>query len=186
MSPDEFARFLEHLSPDAEEASRLYMRLEKMFTGFFKMKGVSEAGRAADDTLDRAAVKIYAGAPVPNVESYCRGIAYNVLHEYWRRERREQTVYQRFIEDLNNDSDEEIERIERLLQPCFEQLSDEERGFVQDYCQVLRGRARAEHRRQLAETMKTTVQALRMRMTRLRGILSECVQKRSREGLAVI
>lgn len=186
MSPDEFARFLEHLSSDAEEAGRLYTRLNKKLAGFFKLKGVSEAGKAADETLDRAAVKICAGTPVPDVSKYCLGIARNVFKEYLRREQREKTVYMRFVEDLNDDSDEEIERIERVLRPCLEQLSDEERGLLMKYCQDLRGRARAEHRRQLAETMKTTVLALRMRVTRLRSILGECVQKRSREGFAVI
>ncbi len=47
------------------------------------------------------------------------------------------------------------------------------------YCKILRGRERAEHRRRLAEKMKTTVVALRMRVTRLRGILSDCVRKHS-------
>lgn len=186
MTPDEFARFLEHLSPDAEEAGRLYTRLHKKLTGFFYLKGISEAGKAADETLDRAAVKIYAGTPVPDVPKYCLGIARNVVKEGLRREQREKSVYMRFVEGLSDDSDEEIERIERVLRPCFEELSDEERELLLNYCQVLRGRARAEHRRQLADTMKTTVLALRMRVTRLRGILSECVQKRSREGLAVI
>jgi hypothetical protein len=87
---------------------------------------------------------------------------------------------------LSDDSDEEIARIERVLKPCFEQLSDDERELLLGYCQVLRGRARAEHRRELAETKKTTVLALRMRVTRLRGILGECVEKRSREHLAAI
>jgi DNA-directed RNA polymerase specialized sigma24 family protein len=186
MSPEEFARFLEHLSPDAEEAGRLYTRLHKKLVGFFHLKGVSEPGMAADETLDRAAVKICAGTPVPDVTKYCLGIARNVVKEWLRREQREKSVFQRFVEDLSDDSDEEIARIERVLKPCFEQLSDDERELLLGYCQVLRGRARAEHRRELAETKKTTVLALRMRVTRLRGILGECVEKRSREHLAAI
>lgn len=186
MSPEEFARFLEHLSPDVEEAGRQYTRLHKKLAGFFYLKGVSEAGKAADEALDRAAVKICAGTPVPDVSKYCLGIARNVVKEGLRREQREKTVFMRFVEGLNDDSDEEIERIERVLRPCFEQLADEERELLVDYCRVLQGRARAEHRRQLAEAMKTTVLALRMRVTRLRGVLSECVKKRSREPLAII
>ena len=160
--------------------------MEKKLTGFFKMKGISQADKATDVTLDRAAVKVCAGTPVPDVSKYCQGIARNVYKEFLRIEQREKTAYMGFVEDLNNDSDEEIERIEHMLRPCFEQLSDEERGLLHGYCKDVRGRARADHRRHLAETMKTTVLALRMRVTRLRGILSDCVQKRSREGLAVI
>ncbi len=186
MSPEEFARFLEHLSPDMEEAGRQYTLLHKKLAGFFYLKGVSEPGMAADETLDRAAVKICAGTPVPDVPKYCIGIARNIVREGLRREQRERAVFQSFVENLNDDSDEEIERIERVLKPCFEQLADDERELLFGYCQVLRGRARAEHRRQLAEAMKTTVLALRMRVTRLRGILGECVEKRSRERLAII
>jgi hypothetical protein len=186
MSPEEFARFLEHLSPDAEEAGRLYTSLHKKLAGFFHLKGVSESGIAADETLDRAAVKICAGTPVPDVPRYCLGIARNVVKEGLRREQREKSVFQRFVEDLSDDSDEEIARIARVLKPCFEQLSDDERELLLGYCQVLRGRARAEHRRELAEARKTTVLALRMRVTRLRGILGECVEKRSREHLGAI
>jgi hypothetical protein len=186
MSPEEFARFLEHLSPDAEEAGRQYTRLHKKLAGFFYLKGVSEAGKAADETLDRAAVKICAGTPVPDVPKYCLGIARNVVKEGLRRETREKTVFMRFVEGLNDDSDEEVARIERLLRPCFEQLADDERKLLLDYCRVLHGRERAEHRRRLAEAMETTVLALRMRVTRLRGVLGECVQKRSRGPVAII
>lgn len=186
MSPEEFAQFLEHLSPDMEEAGRLYTRLHKKLAGFFYLKGVSEPGKAADETLDRAVIKICAGTPVPDVQKYCLGIARNVVKEGLRRDQREKSVFQNFVESLNDDSDEEITRIERLLKPCFEQLADDEQELLIGYCQVLRGRARAEHRRQLAETMKTTVLALRMRVTRLRGILGECIERRSREPLAII
>jgi hypothetical protein len=186
MKPEEFARFLEYLSPDMEEAGRQYTRLHKKLVGFFYLKGVSESDKAADETLDRAAVKICAGTPVPDVNKYCLGIARNVVRERLRREHRETSVFFRFIEDLNDDSDAEIERIERVLRPCFNQLAAEEQELLQSYCQLFRGRARAEHRRQLADNMKTSVLALRMRVTRLRGVLNACVEKHSRDGVALI
>ncbi len=162
------------------------MRLHKKLEGFFRLKGISQPSAAAGDTLDRAAVKICAGAPVPDVERYCAGIARNVFLEWLRREQRERSVFTRFVEGLKDNSDEEVERIERVLRPCFEQLDDEERELLFNYCRVMRGRERAESRRRLAEAMKTTVLALRMRVTRLRGVLAECVRRRSREGLATI
>jgi DNA-directed RNA polymerase specialized sigma24 family protein len=186
MSPEEFAQFLEYLSPDTEEAGRQYTRLHEKLVGFLKMKGVSETGKAADETLDRAAVKICAGTPVPNVQNYCLGIARNVASEWYRREQREKSAFLHFVDGLEDGSDEEVERIERLLKPCFKQLDGEEQELLLAYCRLLRGRARAEHRRQLAETMKTSVLALRMRVTRLRSVLSTCVEKRARDGLASI
>jgi predicted component of viral defense system (DUF524 family) len=179
VNPELFARFLEILSPDTEEAGRLYTRLQKKLTGFFILKGVSDPLSAADETIDRAALKIGAGTVVPNVDNYCCGIARNIAKERLRLIRRENTAFHKFIEELSNSSAEQVERIYSLLKPCFEQLAVEERQLLLAYCHEIQGRARAEHRRQLAQTMKMTVLALRVRVTRLRNSLTDCVQKRS-------
>jgi DNA-directed RNA polymerase specialized sigma24 family protein len=177
MSPENFARFLAGLSPDVEEAGRLYTRLHQRLVGFFNLKGVAEPLSAADETLDRAAVKIGAGAPVPDVPKYCLGIARNVARERWRSERRESSGFLLFVKNLADNSDAEVERIERVLKTCFEQLPADDRELLVAYCRLIRGRARAEHRRRLAETMKTTVLALRMRVARLRAGLAACVER---------
>ncbi|HEX8163434.1 MAG TPA: hypothetical protein VF538_16300 [Pyrinomonadaceae bacterium] len=177
---------MESLSPDAEEAGRRYTRLHKKLVGFFHLRGIADTGRAADETIDRAAVKISAGAPVPDVDKYCMGVARNVAMERWRGEQREGASFLHFVERLADNCDEEVDRINRILQPCFEQLAADERELLMAYCQRMQGRARAEHRRRLAEEMKTTVLALRMRVTRLRGVLTDCVRKRTHEGPASI
>ena len=145
------------------------------------MKGISEPTSAADETIDRAAIKISGGAPVPDADKYCMGIARNIARERWRAEQREGSAFINFIADLANHSDEQVERIQRILKPCFDELAVEEQKLIKDYCQVLHGQARAEHRRQLAKAMNTTVLALRMRVTRLRSILAECVEKHSND-----
>lgn len=172
---DDFARFLERLSPDVKEAEHSYVRLHKKLCGFFSLRGVSDPANAADETLERAARKICEGAMVPDVESYCVGIARNVAKERWRREQRENSVYSLFVERLADNSDEEVERIQSILKPCFEQLTEKDQSLLREYCRVLRGRPRAEHRRELAQAMKTTLLALRIRVTRLRRSLADCV-----------
>ena len=176
-----FARFLELLSPDPEEAGRHYTRLHEKLAGFFRLKGISDPVSAADETIDRAALKITAGTPVSDADKYCLGIARNIAKEKYRSAQRETSAFLKFIEYLPDASDEQVERIYRILKPCFEQLAVEEQKLLLAYCQIMRGRARAEHRRQLAETMKTTMLALRMRVTRLRSSLTDCVKKRSND-----
>ena len=182
LSHETFARFVEYLSLDTEEGGRLYIRLHNKLVGFFSLKGISDPVSAADETIDRAALKITTGTPVPDVHKYCLGIARNIIKERLRRTQRENLVFLQFVEELNNSSAEEVERIKQLLKPCFEQLTLEEQQLLAAYCQVIQGRARAEHRRRLAETMTTTVLALRMRVTRLRNGLADCVKKRSNIG----
>jgi hypothetical protein len=181
LSPEAFAQFLELLSPDTEEAGRLYTRLHQKLTSFFSLKGISDPVSAADETIDRAAVKIAAGAAVPDVKKYCSGIARNIARERFRRAQREDSTFQTFIENLADCSDEQVERIEHVLKPCFEQLMPEDKSLLMAYCQVMHGRARAEHRRNLALTMQSTVLALRMRVARLRSNLAECVKKHSND-----
>lgn len=179
VNPEVFARFLELLSSDAEEAGRRYTALHKKLIGFFSIKGVSDPVSAADDTIDRAVLKIDAGTVVPDVEKYCIGIARNIAKEKSRLMHRENSAFRKFVEDLSNSSAEQVERIYSILKPCFEQLGVEERRLLLAYCHEIQGRARAEHRRRLAETMKMTVLALRVRVTRLRNSLTDCVRNRS-------
>jgi len=170
------ARFLEALSPDPKEAGLRYARLHKKLVGFFSLKGIPDPASAADETLDRAALKITAGAPVPDADKYCLGIARNIAKERYRRAQRESSAFLKFRENLADKADAQVERIYLILKPCFEQLSVEEQKLLLAYCQIARGRARAEHRHQMAGVMKTTVLALRMRVARLRKRLTDCVK----------
>jgi DNA-directed RNA polymerase specialized sigma24 family protein len=176
------ARFLESLSPNVKEADLRYIRLHERLVRFFRLKGIPDPESAADETIDRAALKIISGTPVPDADKYCLGIARNLTKERYRRAQRENSVFLKFIENLPDAANEQVERIYRILKPCFEQLTSEEQELLEAYCQVIEGRARAEHRRHLAEIMKTTVLALRMRVTRLRSILTDCVKKHSIDG----
>ena len=180
MSPEDFARVLALLSPDTEEAGRLYARLHSKLTGFFTFKGISDPLSAADETIDRAILKIRAGTVIPDLEKYCLGIARNIAKERHRRAKREDRASHEFQAGIDDSPVEQIERISDILKPCFEQLPVEDQQLLSEYCRELQGRARAEHRRQLAEAMKLTLLALRIRVTRLRNKLSDCVQKRSK------
>lgn len=179
--PEAFARFLAFLAPDADEASRRYIRLQKKLIGFFNLKGVTDPARAADETIDRATRKIIAGTPVPDLDKYCLGIARHVCQEELRLTQRDIKAYRKFIADLDDGSAAQVHRIYRYLRPCYEELDDKDRELLAAYCAILHGRARAEHRQQLAERMQTTVLALRMRVTRLRRNLTDCVKKRAQE-----
>jgi hypothetical protein len=183
MNSDDFTRFLELLSStnDGEDGGSCYIRLYRKLEGFFTMKGVRDPVGAAAETVDIAVRKVAEGTPIPNAEKYCMGIARNIAKVRLRKERREAKAFLEFIEDLDNDSDEQVARINQMLKPCFELLAAEDQEMLVAYCQVWRGRARAEHRRELAARMKTTVPALRMRATRLRKELTDCVGKRSED-----
>lgn len=180
---DELKHFLALLSSSSagEDGVGCYLRLYGKLEGFFSMRGVRDPAAATDDTIERAARKIFAGTPVPDVGKYCMGIARNVAHEWLRHERREATAFVKFIEERGDSSDEQVERIDQILKPCFEELAAKDQRLLVDYCNVLPGRSRAQHRRELAARMNTTVLALRMQVTRLRKDLKNRVRKLSKD-----
>lgn len=181
---EDFKRFLELLCPAADDAAvyHCYRRLWERLEGFFNMRGVRDTTGAAVATVERAVRRIAEGAPVPDAGRYCMGIARNVANEKLRSERRESKAFLKFIEELDDDSGEEVARIYQVLRPCFELLAAEDRELLAAYCGVMRGRARAEHRRGLAASREMTVEALRVQVMRLRKELADCVEKGSKDA----
>lgn len=182
VNQEMFARFLELLAPDPEDAGRRYTNLHKRLIGLFRMKGLTDPVSAADETLDRAIVKIAAGAVVPDVDKYCLGIAQNIAKEKYRLIKREESALRKFILELSESSGELVEKIYAILKPCFEKLPLDEQQLLLAYCRDVQGQSRAKFRRRLAEALGISVLALRIRVTRLRNRLSDCVQKRANEG----
>jgi DNA-directed RNA polymerase specialized sigma24 family protein len=178
-----FTVFLTFLCPDdPDEATRRYLRLERKLEGYFRLRGMIDPVRDAEDTLDRAAQKIAAGVSVPEVDKFCIGIARNVVLERLRQRKREQSAFLEFLDsNQNNNTEAVVERITKLMRPCFDRLPQEDRDVLHSYCKVPEGISQAEHRRQLAKKLKSTIEALRIRVTRLRRKLEECVKALSKK-----
>jgi hypothetical protein len=181
MQGEEFTRFLKHLSTDPDEAGRRYVLLRQNLVAYFSRHRISDPDAVADETLDRAAMKIAEGAVVPEIKPYCLGIARYIVKERLRKDDRDNTANREYVQELSNQSSEQVEWIYRVLLPCFQQLDDDDQKLLIEYCQVMHGRERAEHRRKLAEKRGTTLLGLRMRVTRIRTRLAECVKQRSQD-----
>lgn len=178
-----FASLLTFLcQDDPDEASRRYLRLHQKLTGYFRLKGMFDPVNDADDTLDRAAEKIVKGQEIPDIDRFCIGIARNVVLERLRAKKREESAFLKFLANNQDNSTEALlDRITNLMKPCFEQLPKDDRDLLTSYCQVPSGVDRAEHRRQLAHNLKSTIAALRIRVTRLRRGLENCVKALSKK-----
>ena len=180
MDQQHFTILLTFLAPDdPEEAGRLYLRLHEKLEGYFNSHGVADPVACADEVMDRAARRIAEGAEVPDIDKFCLGIARYIIKESWRINTREGEAFLRFLEDNVSFSENDLNRF-GLMQTCFDQLPQYDRELLNEYCAVPRGRAKAEHRRELAERLHRTVSALRIRVTRLRRGLDDCVKELSR------
>lgn len=178
-----FASLLTFLCPeDADEAARRYLCLHQKLAGYFRLRGMLDPVNDADDALDRAAKNILKGVPIPDIERFCIGIARNIVLERLRQKKREESAFLQFLNHSQDNSTEAmVDRITKLLKPCFEQLDAEDRDLLTSYCRVPAGVDRAEHRRRLAERLQSTIAALRIRVTRLRRGLGNCVKALSKK-----
>src|SRR5215203_2762950 len=171
-----FTALLTFLCPeDPDEAIRLYLRLHKKLTGYFQLRGTSDPSHDADDTLDRAGKKILEGVPIPDIDRFCLGIARNVFLERVRNKKKEESAFVQFFEHSQNDKTL-LDRITNLMKPCFEKLPPDDRDLLNSYCKVPPELSRAEHRLRIAESLNSTIAALRIRVTRLRTKLEKCVR----------
>jgi hypothetical protein len=178
-----FASLLTFLDPDdPDEASRRYLRLHQRLAGYFRMKGMYDPVNDADDALDRAGEKIEKGQEIPDIDRFCMGIARNIVHERLRHKKREESAFLKFLNYSQDSSTEAtVDRIINVMKPCFEQLPADDQNLLTSYCKVPPGLDRAEHRRQLAKSLDSTIAALRIRVTRLRRNLANCVKALSKK-----
>jgi hypothetical protein len=180
LDAEALMRFLAALSKSEVEAGRLFGVLQNKLIGYFKMKGVSEPESAAGETIDRAALKLAVGVPIPDMQRFCFGIARNIAKEQLRKQVTELTANKGAMDNIHTDGSEEIDRINNVLAPCLKLLTSEDLILLSKYCADLRGKARADHRRALAAAEHTSAAALRVRITRLRNILQNCANAKTR------
>ena len=171
-----FSNLLTFLCPaDPEEAGRRYLRLHKKLSGFFRFNGFADPDAAADVDLDRAARRIAEGAEVPDINKFCLGIARFIVKEQVRVNSRESAAFLKYLEENESGSGQETGRLS-LMKECFEQLPQRDMELLNLYCSGPKGRARARYRVNLAEQLDFTVTAMRVRVTRLRHGLDDCVK----------
>lgn len=130
----------------------------------------------ATEAINRVARKIEEGAIINNLGAYFTVVARNVRDEWRRRPDR----YAQPIEDAPEipaappPEDDQKEARLRCLDECLEKQSDENRKLILGYYSDVR-RAKIDHRRKLAES--STINALRIRVCRIRKDLEKCVKE---------
>jgi DNA-directed RNA polymerase specialized sigma24 family protein len=173
ITKDLFDALLEWLDPDREKASERYKAIHAGLVRMFVSKGVSDAGHAADETMDRVMKRLpeirasYVGDPA----KYFHGVARNLILE----DRRRKEVPTDCIPDLLTKEPEKSEMSECLAK-CLKLLPTDKQEFILDY-HLYQGRAKVEHHREMAGEFSISEGALRTRAHHLRVILEKCVDE---------
>ena len=170
LDREAFERLLEWLDPDRERAGERYEAIRARLVRIFVSRGCPFAEDLADETINRVSRKVpeVAGAYEGDPALYFYGVANRVHMEYVRRSARAAAP-----PPLAVPADE---REYECLQECLDALPPETKALVLDY---YRGdkREKIERRREIAGRYGIALNALRIRMHRVRAGLEECLRR---------
>lgn len=170
LSQEAFDALLDWLDSDREQAGIKYEQIRSRLIKIFTGRGCVDPEELADETINRVTHKLkeiqkeFTGDPA----RYFFGVAKLVHMEYLRRKTPQP--------QLPTPDSDRAELEYRCLERCIERLSEEDRSLLlRDY--GAKGQTQAERRKALAEELRISVNALRIRVYRIRAALKECIEK---------
>ena len=176
LTLEAFEVLLARLHPDREQAGIQYEALRLKLIYFFEARSQTLPDMLVDETINRLAYKLKAGAEIREVEAFALAIARFV----WLEAQKENLPLS--LEELlehdpldiaaPNDVEESSahERFE-IMRQCLLQLPPKKLALLREYYQV-EGAASAELRRQLAHRLGISENALYLKIHRLRQRLA--------------
>jgi DNA-directed RNA polymerase specialized sigma24 family protein len=172
---ESFDRLLACLDEDRERAGEMYVNIRARLVKFFEWRGSETPDDNADETINRVTRKVYEGESIQNVQSYFYGVARMLFMETLKEQQKQRQALDHLsppIQFLEDRTDEEA-RI-ACFESCLNRLPDENRRLIVSYYEEDR-RAKIERRKALAEQLKIPLNALRIRVHRIRMQLEQCV-----------
>ncbi len=172
-------RLLALLDPEPAKAAREFAKLRQRLTRLFEWRGCRFPEDLVDETISRVARRLDEGVEIHSDDPYryfC-GVAHMVFKEVLRERRRERNLqdpasWPPAPEPSEPDDDPRME----ILQSCLAKLSEQQRRLLLDYHQG-DGRDRIENRRKIAQRLDVPLNALRIRVHRIRAKLEGCVHE---------
>lgn len=177
LTSEEFEALLAQLHPDRNRAAEMYETIRRKLIRLFEWRGCAFPEDLTDETINRAARRMAEGVELRSSDPYgyfC-GIAHLLYKETLRRSSREHRALESgewppagFEEDAEP-SDRRLECLRR----CLSLLPPDQRDLVLRYHQ---GENNIRNRKTLSEQMGIPMNALRIRVHRVRRKLEDCVQ----------
>jgi RNA polymerase sigma factor (sigma-70 family) len=179
LTPEAFDKLLASLDPERERAGEKYEQIRGGLVCFFEWRGCPSPEDHADETFNRVARKLDEGEPVRDPFTYVYGVARLLLLEIYKGQARERTALSDLAssaQPLPRDAEDQGEAQLRLdcLRQCLGELPRDSRDFITAYYQGEK-RVKIDNRQRLAEQNGISLNALKLRASRLRAKLEECV-----------
>ena len=178
LTQESFDELLEWLNPQRELAGMKYEDIRNRLVRIFIHRGCTVAEDLADETINRVARKVqeikvyYVGDPA----AYFYGVARNVYIEHCKQRPETQAGA---METLPASPVQELDDLEpeyHCLEKCLGKLTPPNRELILEYY-LEREAAKIKSHKEIAQRLGIAVNALRIRMCRLRASLKECMRE---------
>lgn len=171
-------KLLQRFSANRDEAAVQYDLARRKVVRYFEWRSIGAAEGCADETMDRVARKIEEGQKIDKLMSYIFGVAHLVLQEVLKEQRDRSAIS---LDDappawMQQKPPEVVDPDMRQIcfDRCLEELGVESRTLVLGYYEG-EGRAKIDHRQELANKLKIPMNALRIRVHRIKRTLEDCI-----------
>ncbi|HEX5732523.1 MAG TPA: hypothetical protein VF131_06785 [Blastocatellia bacterium] len=169
LTEELFERLLLWLDADRERAGQRYEEIRVQLIKIFTSRGCLISEELADETINRVAKRVqqiaetYEGDPA----LYFYGVARLIYLEYLRRKPAPQPL-------ATSAASEEEELKYECLEQCVERLTPKNRELLRAYYRD-DDEEKVDHRKEMAERLGMELNALWVRMHRIRERLRQCV-----------
>lgn len=179
VTQESFDVLLRWLDDNRETAGRKYEKIRRSLIWVFMGRGCFEAEELADETINRVTRKmpqladVYVGEPI----MYFFGVAEKIYLEWLKEQKKVKKIHLK----ASNNQEEIVEQDQTeleydCLENCLATLHADQRRLVIEYYREEKN-AKIEIRRELAENLGISGNALQGKVFRLRARLRECVRK---------
>lgn len=180
---EEFEALLGWLSEDREQAGAEYNKIRAGLIRFFRFKGCSDPVSLADETLNRVAKRITSFDESNNAKKST--IIYGFAKNIFLEDRRNRTKIEKKLKDFEfyQTSFDELKELRfECMEECLVMVSKEDREqFIEFYAQE--NAQNSDARRQIAERFGLEMNALYVRIFRMRAKLAKCIEKCVKKNL---
>lgn len=177
LTPEQLEALLRSLDPDRDKAGERYEEIRRRLIRFFEWRGCEHAEELTDETITRVARQLARDLSLrSDPYAYFCGVARLVSLEDLRRGTRESKALEAHARtaghaDPDDDPDPRLDH----LRHCLDALPDEQRELVLRYHQ---GEQRIQDRKRLCRELQIEMNALRIRVHRIRRKVETCIQER--------
>jgi DNA-directed RNA polymerase specialized sigma24 family protein len=183
-----FRRLLEWLDEGKESNGERYLEMRQRLVRYFERKNCLPCDELADESLNRVARKLEEQGSITDATPphYCYIVAKFVFLEHLRQIRNEATTSEpdlTFATVAAADAglappgvSEDEQEMLSCLEQCLQRLAPGDRELIVNYYSA-EPKQKIPHRRQLAEKLGLTANALTIRACRIRDKLEACTRK---------